>query len=286
MSCRGRLVPLLVVAGCSSSLERSADAPAPRVRAREATRKARTPPPPPRFPDAQVRLSPLRATFPERFGVRRVFIDPGHGTGTNSGMTSVHCTEEQAINLATAKALKKRLEATGHFRVRLARKDASGPTYKKRLAAARRWRAEVLLSLHADARGASVRWSPRPGAECPRSDEQPGFSILWSNDGAEPLVERRHRLARALARRMTETGLPAYDGYDYGGLYDGDDVRGVFRDRRGLYMLRRPPMPSVIIETHHAWHLQEATRWGAPATGVAFASAVVAALIDLLAPRG
>ena len=39
-------------------------------------------------------------------------------------------------------------------------------------------------------------------------------------------------------------------------------------------MLRRPAMPSVIIETHHAWHPDEWARWQEENTRLAFAFAV------------
>ena len=48
-------------------------------------------------------------------------------------------------------------------------------------------------------------------------------------------------------------------------------------------MLRRPKMPSVIIETHHAWHYGETEQWGRADTVARFGEAVNAAVDDLLA---
>ena len=43
--------------------------------------------------------------------------------------------------------------ATGHFQVKLSRQPRQRPPYPSRLEEAERWRAELFLSLHSDARG-------------------------------------------------------------------------------------------------------------------------------------
>ena len=64
----------------------------------------------------------------------------------------------------------------------------------------------------------------------------------------------------------------------------GDQLPGVFVDRRDkrIFMLRSPVMPSIIIETHNAVDDREARSWNQPHTREAFATAIVAALIDAL----
>lgn len=206
----------------------------------------------------------------------RVFIDPGHGAGTNSGATTARCETEAAVNLRISASLAERLGQT--HRVRVARKTAAGPSYKARAASAAKWQADVLLSVHADTRGDASVQTTASGRRCPVNDVQPGFAVLVSDEGEAKLAERRRTLARAIAQQMVAAGFTAYGGDDYGTLYDRDRVAGVFIDRRGLFMLRRPKMPSVIIETHHAWHRDEVKRWSQPKTLKAFAKAVDAAL--------
>lgn len=109
-------------------------------------------------------------------------------------------------------------------------------------------------------------------------------AVPWTSpDG---LRIRRVRLARSAAGAMSESGFPAYDGEDYPGIYDGDEVAGVFVDRhlpgRRIYLLRRPRIPSVIIETHHALHRAEATRWAEPRMLEVFSNAVTRALVSFL----
>ena len=117
-----------------------------------------------------------------------------------------------------------------------------------------------------------------------------GVAVLWSDEGEPALVARRHALAQAIATRTAEAGFPPYPGLDYGGLYDPDAVPGVFvdrhEDRKRIMLLRRPKVPSVIVETHEAWDVAEATRWDQPDTWAAFAAALGAALADVEATPG
>ncbi|MCA9488818.1 MAG: N-acetylmuramoyl-L-alanine amidase, partial [Myxococcales bacterium] len=83
--------------------------------------------------------APIRGqppTFPEGFGQHVVMVDPGHGTGSNQGAISCWCTEESVYTMRASRALAEALEATGHFRVLLARTDDRGPSYRARIAAA------------------------------------------------------------------------------------------------------------------------------------------------------
>ncbi len=208
----------------------------------------------------------------------RVFLDAGHGVGTNSGTRTSACTDEADFVLALAKDVARILEDTGRFEVRLSRTDARGPSYRRRLAAAERFRADVLISLHIDARGAFDEREVAPGQTCPVGSGHTGFAILVSDEGDRARAAERRRWSRAIARAMSSAKFEAYDGLDYGGIYLTDEVPGVFVDRRRLFMLRRPPMPSVIVETHHALHPKEHARWLRPDTRLRFARALVVAI--------
>ncbi|MFP2906556.1 N-acetylmuramoyl-L-alanine amidase [Pyxidicoccus sp. 3LFB2] len=240
-------------------------------------------------PGAPLRVAEVR--FPKGFGKRRIFLDAGHGADGNTGNRSVTCEDEASFTLRASEDLARRLEATGHFRVRISRKAGERVPYASRLNAARAWNAHVLLSLHSDARGMASPWEPAPGQQCYRQDASPGFSVLWSEEADAPLREQRARLARALARGLEHAGFRYYDGADYTGLYAADSAQpGVFVTRvsepthRRIFVLRRPTIPSVIIETHHALDFEEAARWREERTLEAFAAAVAQGLVDALAP--
>ena len=215
------------------------------------------------------------------FGQRRIYIDAGHGAEDNVGNTSSLCQLEQDFTVALAQDLAHMLEATKHFEVRLSRKPGERVDYHTRVAEAARWRADAFISLHSDVRGTATEDGP-----CPQSLDAPGFSVLWSDHGSERLSQQRLELARAIAKRMQQMGLLAYPGDGYSGLYAGDTTAGVFVDRHQptnrIFVLHKPTMPSVIIETHNAWDPREASRWNDHATRQAFAETLIAALTDVL----
>ncbi len=234
------------------------------------------------WPNPGATLTPPAVAVPDGFGPLRVFIDPGHGAKNNTGNVSSYCRDEQDFTLALARDLARSLETHEAFQVKVSRQQDVLVSYPDRVREANAWKAHAFVSLHSDVRGHSDPWHPRPGLECPRSDDAPGFSVLWSDEG--PLASRRRRLARVFARRMSETGFLAYDGTEYRDLYEQDElVPGVFVDRhvpgKRIYVLRKPRMPSIIVETHNAWDPREARRWELPATRTAFFSVVKASLL-------
>lgn len=90
-----------------------------------------------------------------------VVLDPGHG-GKDPGAIGVSGTYEKHIALAAAQTLKAQLEANGKYRVALTRGSDEFIPLEHRVEIARRQRADLFVSMHADAvgdqgvRGASV----------------------------------------------------------------------------------------------------------------------------------
>ncbi|EPX56838.1 N-acetylmuramoyl-L-alanine amidase AmiB precursor [Cystobacter fuscus DSM 2262] len=248
-------------------------------------------PPTAPWPSASAPLTVAKVEFPRGFGRPRIYLDAGHGAPGNEGNSSVTCEAEETYTLRVARELARRLEATGHFQVKLSRREpGQQPAYPQRLQEAEQWRAALFLSLHSDARGEASEWLAAPERWCARNDAAPGYSVLYADDSGTPLVSRRLALARALARRMGEAGFLPYGGEDYVGLYATDPEQpGTFVSRhvpgRRIFVLRKPSMPSVIIETHHAWDFEEEARWREERTLEAFAAAVAQGLVDALTPK-
>ncbi|HVY44559.1 MAG TPA: N-acetylmuramoyl-L-alanine amidase [Minicystis sp.] len=234
------------------------------------------------------RVEPARGvatTFPAAFGVRRVFVDAGHGAEDNRGAASCFCADEQDYTLAAAERVAARLAETGHFLVRLSREGDERVPYDARVRDAEAFGADAFVSLHFDVRGRSVRWSPAPGESCALAFGGDGFAVLYGDEGDAGLAAARLGLARALATRLSAAGFSPYaEGYD--DLYAPDAVAGVFVDRhapgRRIFVLRRPSMPSVILETYNALDPREVSRWSELATLDAAADALAAALVDAL----
>jgi N-acetylmuramoyl-L-alanine amidase len=237
------------------------------------------------WPEPGAPLSPPPLVAPAGARRLRVYLDAGHGVKANVGNLSAYCVEERAFTLLAAIELGDRLAETGRFEVALSRDAGEEVDYQARIDDATALGADVFLSLHSDVRGSSERWAPEPGLSCAKSLAAPGFSVLFADGGDDALDARRARLARALAEQMIRTGFPPYDGAHYQGDYARDALQpGAFVDRHApdqrIFVLRRAPMPSVIVETHHALDPREADRWSEDRTFDAFAAAVGAALLD------
>ena len=200
----------------------------------------------------------------------KVLIDPGHGAENNPGNTGATCLSEQDEMLRVANDLKERLEP--EYAVTLTREGEALVDYADRVANG--GDAEVFLSLHSDARATAEGTQRSEG--CLQTLGHEGFTILVSDEPEDR--EARALLARSLSEAMVAEGFVAYDGRDYRSAYEAEGTPGVFLDRRGLRMLRRPTMPSVIIETHHAWDPAEVEAWQQEETLERFARAVDAGL--------
>lgn len=222
-------------------------------------------------------LRPLSMEVPACFGRPTVMISAGHGAPDNHGNTGVWGQREEDVTLALADDLAERLSP--HVDVVLARSGDERPTYDARIAKLHASGADWLVELHTDWRVGTTPWAESPFGPVYRTEGAAGFSVLYRHQG--PLAEGRQTLARSLARQLLAIGLPAYDGRDYMAVYDRDtEVDGVFLDLRGLRMLWKPRVPSAIIEVHHASDPVETLHWRTEPVRAAFATAVLAGLVD------
>lgn len=114
-----------------------------------------------------VALTPVSTKSSSRKKV--IVIDPGHGGHDPGALGS--SAKEKDVTLATARALKSRLEKTGRYRVVMTRGDDTFVPLENRVQIARRSSADLFISLHADAgeekttRGASVYTLSDQGSE-------------------------------------------------------------------------------------------------------------------------
>ena len=111
-----------------------------------------------------------------------IAIDAGHG-GQDPGAIGVHETHERDITLNFAHALRTAFLKTGRYRVILTRDDDHYIMLQDRVAIARKAKADLFISMHADS-------NPRPEAH--------GLSIYTlsataSDDEAAALAERENK---------------------------------------------------------------------------------------------
>jgi N-acetylmuramoyl-L-alanine amidase len=187
--------------------------------------------------------------------VPTVVIDPGHG-GVDPGAISANGVYEKDIVLATGRELERQLAATRRFRVVLTRSTDEFLPLRERVARARAWKADLFLSIHADAlperelRGLSVftqslQASDREAAALAKSENRADL-VAGINLSQQPrevgnvLLDLTRRetgnLSVAFARRITEE--LARDA--------------VLRDRAqrsaDFAVLTAPDIPSALVE--------------------------------------
>ena len=140
----------------------------------------------------------------------RVYVDGGHGAKGNSGNSGVRCVDEQDHTASAGVDLAAALTAAPGFDAKLSRKGTARPSYSRRLEDARKWRADVMIGLHTDARGEARWWEPEPGVTCLRNDDDPGFAVLWSDDGDDAMTkEEKIRLGRMI-KSLVDQGRLEY----------------------------------------------------------------------------
>jgi N-acetylmuramoyl-L-alanine amidase len=215
----------------------------------------------------------------------KIFIDAGHGSKNNTGNYSTFCTDEQDYTLLVAGSLAEYLKKSGRFKVRVSREKNRKVGYRQRLKSARVWKADVIISIHSDARGQVTFWQPVAGKVCRKNLYDAGFAVLWADNRGKRLNRQRRKLARKIAQKMLQAGFLAYDGNDYIGLYEKDvNTPGVFVERhlpgQRILFLNKPKIPSVIIETHHALDPREELLWRREKTLEIFATSLEAALVE------
>jgi N-acetylmuramoyl-L-alanine amidase len=133
------------------------------------------PPPPPAPPAADPLPMPLPST-----GVRTIVIDPGHG-GEETGARGAAGVLEKEVTLGIARRLRTMIETRLGLRVFLTRDDDRPMTLDDRAAYANSQRADVFISIHANAglrptlKGAEVYYLTTEGGGT-ESDQQPGNS--------------------------------------------------------------------------------------------------------------
>jgi N-acetylmuramoyl-L-alanine amidase len=198
---------------------------------------------------------------PKRLGKRPlVVIDPGHGgkdSGTISGVGEGGGTYEKNVVLAIARAAAAALRRDGQVRVKMTRDDDIFIPLGERVAIARREKADLFVSVHADS-------APNPDAH--------GASVYTLSETASDVVAARLAARenqadvisgvdlRAdapevgdimidLVQRSTMNVSAGFAETLEGSLGDRVGVRGEFHHFAGFRVLKAADVPSVLLET-------------------------------------
>jgi N-acetylmuramoyl-L-alanine amidase len=212
------------------------------------------PPPRPRAPG----IKPRSGNKP------RVVIDAGHG-GKDVGAISVKGGYEKDVTLAIARATARILERRGKVLVTLTRNDDRFIPLAGRVAIARKARADLFISIHADsapnpqARGASVYTlsaiasdavAARLAARENKADIIGGVNLgLEAPEVGDIMID--------LSRRATGNVSVAFADVLQDELSNRMKFRAEFHHFAGFLVLKAPDVPSVLLETGYLSNVED-----------------------------
>ncbi|AIG03858.1 N-acetylmuramoyl-L-alanine amidase [Pseudomonas fluorescens] len=202
--------------------------------------------------------APLDSAHPKRDII--VVVDPGHG-GKDPGAVGAKGEREKDVVLAISRLLAKRLKREKGFTVKLVRNDDFFVPLRKRVEIARRYKADMFISVHADAAprlsasGASVYALSEGGATSATArfmaQRENGADLL----GATSLLNLKDKdpmLAGVILDMSMSATLAA-------SLQLGTTILGSLAgittlhqkrvEQAGFAVLKSPDVPSILVET-------------------------------------
>lgn len=218
---------------------------------------------PERFPEKRAKPvhEPVKKAKP---GKPVVVIDPGHG-GVDPGTSGPKGTQEKAIVLEYARALKAKLAKGGHYQVVLTRDKDEFIRLRKRVELARKAGGSIFISLHADsagdmaARGLSVYTVSESASDeeaaalAARENKADVLAGINLSDEREDVAD----ILISLAERETKNRSATLADLIVTSLDDKVPLLPNSHRFAGFAVLKAPDIPSVLIEIGFLSHPQE-----------------------------
>lgn len=212
-----------------------------------------------------------------------VAIDAGHG-GEDPGAIGSRKIKEKNVVLAIAKKLKKMVDKEPGMRGVLTREGDYFIPLRKRTAIARRHKADLFISIHADsfkdhrAKGASVYTLSPKGA----TSEQARLLAQKENEsdliGGVTIDDKDDQLASVLLDLSLDASI-VMSSEVASRVLKGLKKVGKLHKRKveqaGFRVLKSPDMPSILIETAFISNPKEARRLNSPRDQRKMASAIM-----------
>lgn len=235
--------------------------------------------------NAQKQLAGGRVPLGKPAGGKRrhvVVIDAGHG-GKDPGAMALTGGKEKDITLKAALALRDVLEKSGKYDVRLTRDTDIYVEHEDRVTLARKWGAELFISLHADAAGStlvsgasvytiSARGETRIDREATKND--------WKIAIEDGTPERLNGLLEDLVKRETKTRSAEFAELLLPQLEKAGPVLRNTHRNAGFYVLLAPDVPAVLLELGFLTNEADAKRLQSEKGRAAAVEAIAAAIDD------
>jgi N-acetylmuramoyl-L-alanine amidase len=200
-----------------------------------------------------------------------VVIDPGHG-GEDPGAIGPNGLREKQVVLAVAKALKKKIDDQQGFKALLTRESDYYIGLRERTVLARKFNADLLVSIHADAftkpqaNGASVYALSTRGAtsEMARwlAQKENSADLIGGISGVK-LEDKDEVLAGVLLDLSSTASLTASLGVGSHVLRSMSSMAHLHKktvQQAGFVVLKSPDIPSILVETGFISNPSEAKR--------------------------
>ncbi len=188
-----------------------------------------------------------------------VAVDAGHG-GRDDGATGPNGLMEKTVTLAVARKLARRIDAQPGMRAVLTRSDDEYVPLKKRFEIARKHKADLFVSIHAnscpdycDARGASV-WVLSTHGKQSEAGRWLARSENASSDlvGGVSLGDKSHTLAAVLLDLSQGASMQAAKNVGHDVLHALGKISSLYKrkvEHANFVVLRSPDVPSILVET-------------------------------------
>ena len=225
-----------------------------------------------------------------------IAVDAGHG-GADSGALGPQNMREKDVTLAIAKQLMAVINAQPGYRARLTRSGDTFIELQKRRDLARDMKADLFISVHADAfsdadaYGASVFALSRKGA----TSEMARFLAQRENDsdligrvGGVSLEDKDAQLASVLVDlSMTATVNTSLQvGSSVLNAISGlAPLHAKHVEQAGFVVLKSPDVPSILVETGFISNVSEARKLASPSYHEKMAQAIFKGVHSYFAQR-
>jgi N-acetylmuramoyl-L-alanine amidase len=249
---------------------------------------------PPAAPAAPAPAAPIAAGPPvlraKSVGKVTVVIDAGHG-GHDVGAVGPGRLYEKTVTLAIARELAAQINATPGMRAVLTRSDDRFLELRQRTAVAHQHKADLFLSIHADAvakgtaRGSSVYALSEHGATSEAArllaarENAAGLAPGLADAGQDKVL--RSVLLDLSQNATTESSLRLADRL-LDRLADVNQLHRSDVQQAGFMVLKSPQVPSVLVETAFISTPDEARKLADPRFRRRMAGALAAGIRDYL----
>ena len=220
-------------------------------------------------------IAPPPAAAPHTLKV--IVLDPGHG-GKDPGAEGAS-TYEKNLTLATALAVKARLEATGRYQVVMTRDSDVFIPLEERVQIARRAGADLFLSLHADSgpdsstRGATVYTLSAKG------ETRVGYVLSRHEWFLQPTANGADRAVGQILLDLTQRSTRNRSAIFAQDLIErvGDSAPLTTRSQRdaNYFVLLAPDVPAALLEMGFITNPDDEARLGDPDERAALADKIV-----------